>query len=65
MLIEYNQILFGLDKKVKLKKDNIIFETTVKGVSPHGKLITADVLERTFDFDEVEWQSFPTETANK
>ncbi|MEJ7672935.1 MAG: hypothetical protein WKF59_09525 [Chitinophagaceae bacterium] len=55
MLIEYNQILFGLDKKVKLKKDNIIFETTVKGVTPHGKLITYNSMEKQFDFDEVEW----------
>jgi len=55
MLIEYNQILFGLDKKVKLKKDNAVFETTIKGVSPQGKLNTADVIEREFDFDEVEW----------
>ena len=55
MLIEYNQILFGLNKKVKLKKDNIIFETTVKGVTPHGKLITYSSMEKQFDFDEVEW----------
>ena len=56
MLSEYNQYLFGLDKKVKLKKDNIVFETTVKGVSPQGKLITVDTIEREFDFDEVEWK---------
>ncbi len=55
MLIEYNQILFGLDKKVKLKKDNIIFETTVKGVSEQGQLITYDTIKRQFGFDEVEW----------
>ena len=55
MLIEYNQYLFGLNIEVKLKKDNIIFETTVKSVSPKGKLITADTIEREFDFDEVEW----------
>jgi len=60
MLIEYNQILFGLEKKVKLKKDNIIFETTVKGVTPHGKLITYSSMEKQFDFDEVEWQPQPT-----
>ena len=55
MLTEYNQYLFGLDKKIKLKKDNIVFETTVKGVSPQGKLITTDTIEREFDFDEVVW----------
>ncbi|MBA3674612.1 MAG: biotin--[acetyl-CoA-carboxylase] ligase [Chitinophagaceae bacterium] len=54
-LAEYNQYLFSLDKKVKLKKDNMVFETTIKGVSLQGKLITADVIEREFDFDGVEW----------
>ena len=55
MLTEYNHYLFGLDKKVKLKKGNIVFETTVKEVSPQGKLITIDEIEREFDFDEVTW----------
>ncbi|MEO5783007.1 MAG: biotin--[acetyl-CoA-carboxylase] ligase [Ginsengibacter sp.] len=55
MLIEYNQYLFGLGKKVKLKKGNMVFETTVKAVSQHGQLITNDTLERHFDFDEVVW----------
>jgi BirA family biotin operon repressor/biotin-[acetyl-CoA-carboxylase] ligase len=55
MLTEYNQSLFGLDQKVKLKRDTTVFETTVKGVSPQGKLITADTIEREFDFNEVSW----------
>jgi len=57
MVAEYNQNLFGLDKKVKLKKDNAVFEATIKGVSPQGKLMTVDTMEREFDFDEVEWLS--------
>jgi BirA family biotin operon repressor/biotin-[acetyl-CoA-carboxylase] ligase len=55
MLAKYNEHLFGLNKKVKLKKDNAVFETIIKGVSPQGKLITADSMEREFDFDEVIW----------
>jgi len=55
MLFEYNQYLFGLNKRIKLKKEDIIFETTVKEVSSQGKLITTDITEREFDFDEVEW----------
>ena len=55
MFAEYNQHLFCLHKKVKLKKDNAVFETTVKGVDEQGQLITADTMERQFDFDEVEW----------
>ncbi|HUS01075.1 MAG TPA: biotin--[acetyl-CoA-carboxylase] ligase [Chitinophagaceae bacterium] len=55
MLVEYKQKLFGLDRSVKLKRDNVVFETIIKGVSPRGKLITVDTNEREFDFDEVEW----------
>jgi BirA family transcriptional regulator, biotin operon repressor / biotin---[acetyl-CoA-carboxylase] ligase len=55
MFVEYNQNLFGLEKTVKLKKDNAVFETTIKGVSAQGKLIVLDTTEREFDFDEVEW----------
>jgi len=55
MFSDYNSHLFGLNKKVKLKKGNIVFETTLKSVSPQGKLITADTLERQFEFDEVKW----------
>ena len=55
MIIEYNRNLFKLNEKVKLKKDNIVFETTIKGVSQEGQLLSKDVMERSFDFDEVEW----------
>jgi BirA family biotin operon repressor/biotin-[acetyl-CoA-carboxylase] ligase len=55
MLSEYNQNLFGLDKTVKLKKDNMVFKTIIKGVSAQGKLIVFDTTEREFDFNEVEW----------
>ncbi len=51
----YNQNLFARNKKIKLKKGNITFETTVQGVSFSGELITRDAMERTFGFDEVEW----------
>lgn len=55
MLAAYNTFLFALDKKVKLKKYNAVFETEIKGVSTNGKLLTADTEKREFDFDEVEW----------
>ena len=55
MLGEYNNCLYRLGKKVLLKKNRAVFETIVKGVSPEGKLNTADTLERQFDFDEVTW----------
>ena len=54
-LQEYNQQLFGLNKTVRLKKDNAVFETTVKGVNAHGQLITVDSTERYWDFGELSW----------
>jgi BirA family biotin operon repressor/biotin-[acetyl-CoA-carboxylase] ligase len=56
MLAEYNGHLFGRGKVVRLKKENIVFETNIIGVSSSGKLITKDALERKFDFDEVEFK---------
>ncbi len=55
LLKEYNNVLYKRNEKVKLKKQNIIFETTIKGVLPQGELQTVDNMERTFNFDEVEW----------
>ena len=55
MLKEYNQLLFCLGKTVKLKKGNVVFDTTIKGVTAHGQLITMDAIERKFDFGEVAW----------
>jgi BirA family transcriptional regulator, biotin operon repressor / biotin---[acetyl-CoA-carboxylase] ligase len=55
MLKEYNQHLFCLHKKVRLKKDAVAFETCILGVTENGKLITKDISERLFDFGEVTW----------
>ncbi|MEO6219519.1 MAG: biotin--[acetyl-CoA-carboxylase] ligase [Ginsengibacter sp.] len=56
MLDEYNGILYKRNKKIKLKKKNIIFETMITGVSQLGQLQTFDNINRDFDFfDEVEW----------
>jgi BirA family biotin operon repressor/biotin-[acetyl-CoA-carboxylase] ligase len=62
MMITYNENLFCRGKKVKLKKVNIVFETTIKSVSDQGQLITFDSIERRFDFDEVEWWPRPHAT---
>ena len=55
ILEEYNAVLYKLNEKVKLKKDNAVFETIIKAVSPEGMLLTKDTMERTFNFGEVEW----------
>ena len=52
---EYNLHLYAKGKAVRLKKENAVFETTIKGVDAGGNLITEDTIERTFRFGEVEW----------
>ncbi|MBC7889898.1 MAG: biotin--[acetyl-CoA-carboxylase] ligase [Ferruginibacter sp.] len=55
ILGEYNQHLYKIHEPVRLKKDNMIFETVIRGVSPRGQLQTSDKIERSFEFGEVEW----------
>ena len=55
MLAEYNRHLYKTGQAVKLKKDNMVFETIVQGVSAQGQLLTKDVIEKQFEFGEVEW----------
>lgn len=55
MLEEYNQNLFAHDQLVKIKKGNTVFETTIKGVSAKGQLITVDKIRRHFNFDEIQF----------
>lgn len=52
---QYNNFLFKKEKKVKLKKGTIAFETTIKHVDEKGMLHCEDVMEREFGFGEVEW----------
>ena len=52
---DYQIHLYKKDKKVKLKKDNRVFETTIKGVSATGQLITQHSIEERFEFGDVEW----------
>lgn len=56
LLKEYNEKLYGRERMVKLNKGNIVFETTIKEVSATGQLITKDVFERQFNFDEVSFR---------
>ena len=55
LLDEYNSLLFRRGEKVRLKKDNAIFETEIRGVDAAGLLYTRDTLDREFNFGEVEW----------
>jgi len=55
LFIYYQDHCYKKDEKVKLKKDSRIFETTIKGVSESGELITEHSIEERFEFGEVEW----------
>ena len=52
---KYQIHLYKKDEKVKLKKSNRVFETTIKGVSETGQLITQHSIEEKFEFGEIEW----------
>jgi BirA family biotin operon repressor/biotin-[acetyl-CoA-carboxylase] ligase len=51
----YQNHLYKKDEIVKLKKGNRVFETTIKGVSESGQLITHYPIEERFEFGEIEW----------
>ena len=52
---KYQTHLYKKDEKVKLKKGTRVFETTIKGVSETGQLITQHSIEERFEFGELEW----------
>ena len=51
----YNEHLFLKGESARLKKENAIFETCIKAVNEYGQLVTEDVVERQFNFGEIEW----------
>ena len=56
LLEEYNAKLFGRNRWVKLKKEGIVIETKIIGVSSSGRLITQDACQREFNFGEVQFK---------
>lgn len=50
----YNEILYKNHETVKLKKDNRVFEATIKGVSAAGSLIVQHAIEEEFEYGQVE-----------
>ena len=55
ILAEYNQHLYKMQKIVRLKRNNMVFETMIMGVASQGQLVTNDAIEKHFEFGEVEW----------
>lgn len=54
IMTEYNTLLYRRGEQVKLKKGNIVFNTTIVSVSVDGELITKDNMERRFKVGEIE-----------
>ena len=52
---EYRKRLYKLNETVRLKKDNRIFEATIKDVSIDGRLVVQHATEESFEVGEVEW----------
>lgn len=55
IIAEYQSVLYKKDQKIRLKKDNAVFETRVKGVSMEGRLLTTGVIEQDWGWGEVQW----------
>lgn len=55
LLEEYNSKLYKYKQPVKLKKDNIVFNCIIEGVSPLGDLLVSGAAQDHFVFGEVEW----------
>jgi BirA family biotin operon repressor/biotin-[acetyl-CoA-carboxylase] ligase len=51
----YISHLYKKDESVILKKENRIFNATIKTVSSSGQLIVQHAIEEHFEFGEVEW----------
>lgn len=51
----YLELLYKRNQKVRLKKQNAVFETVIKDVNSRGQLITEDAVERVFNVGEIEW----------
>lgn len=54
-LQQYNSVLFGRSRTIRLKKGSAVFETVIQEVTAGGELVTKDSLPRQFRVGEVEW----------
>jgi len=55
VLSEYNRFLFKRGEQVRLRQNNIVFETRIEEVDRFGKLHTSNSIPQIFDFGEVQW----------
>ena len=55
LLKNYNDVLYKKGQKIKLKKENAVFECTLMEVNLYGQLIVDTGLIQAFNVGEVEW----------
>jgi BirA family biotin operon repressor/biotin-[acetyl-CoA-carboxylase] ligase len=55
ILSDYNAVLYKKGETVKLKKNNAVFNCTIKGVNAFGQLEITDAPQSQVEFGEVEW----------
>lgn len=55
ILPEYDSHFYKKNEKVKLKKDNRVFEATIKGIDSVGRLVVQHAIEEQFEHGEVQW----------
>jgi BirA family transcriptional regulator, biotin operon repressor / biotin---[acetyl-CoA-carboxylase] ligase len=55
ILTAYLSHFYKKGKQVRLKKDNRVFEATIEGISPEGKLVVRHGIEEQFDLGEIQW----------
>ncbi len=56
LLESYNKHLFKRNEEVKLKKKNMAFTCSIKGVNERGELLVDGYAQDSFLWGEVEWQ---------
>jgi birA, biotin-[acetyl-CoA-carboxylase] ligase region len=52
---QYRKLLYKKNERVKLKKDNRVFEATIKDVTITGRLVVETSVEEEFSVGEIEW----------
>jgi BirA family transcriptional regulator, biotin operon repressor / biotin---[acetyl-CoA-carboxylase] ligase len=52
---QYLSLLYKRNERVKLRKENKVFETTIQSVTPTGKLVVKHSIIEEFEFGQVEW----------
>jgi len=52
---QYKSALYKLNRLVKLKQENRVFEAVLKDVNSQGQMVVQHTIEEKFDVGEIEW----------